>query len=293
MVDPLHSEVAPRKVICGGRDLNLSRPQVMGVLNVTPDSFSDGGQLHKEGQLNLDKVLLRTESMLAEGAAIIDVGGESTRPGALPVSTQQEMDRVLPVVEAIAGRFDTIISVDTSSPNLMLEAAAAGAGLLNDIRALQRPGAFKAAAATGLPVCLMHMQGEPGTMQQAPVYHDVVAEVTAYLLERAEQCVHAGIARRNLLLDPGFGFGKTVEHNLALLNRLPKLVEKGYPVLVGLSRKSLIGKVLGREVNERLAASLALATVAANHGAKIIRAHDVAETVDAVRICDMVMRESE
>jgi dihydropteroate synthase len=265
----------------------------MGVLNVTPDSFSDGGQLHDAGQLNLDKALTRTEQMLEQGAAIIDVGGESTRPGAAPITLQQEMDRVLPVVAAITERFETIVSVDTSSPPIMLEAAATGAGLLNDIRALEKPGAIKAAAATGLPICLMHMQGEPGTMQQAPEYQDVVAEVRDYLLQRAEDCVHAGIARRNLLLDPGFGFGKTVEHNLSLLNQLQSLVDCDYPVLVGLSRKSLIGKVLGREVDQRLAASLALATVAVRHGASIIRTHDVVETVDAVRICDMVMREAE
>jgi dihydropteroate synthase len=264
----------------------------MGVLNVTPDSFFDGGQLHSSGQLVLDKVLARVEQMLAEGAAIIDVGGESTRPGAATVSLQEEMDRVLPVVTAIAQRFDTVVSVDTSSPEVMLASAAAGAGLLNDIRALQRPGAIKAAAATGLPVCLMHMQGEPGSMQDEPVYENVVSEVKAFLERRAEDCVHAGIARRNILLDPGFGFGKTDPHNLALLNQLSTVVAAGYPVLVGLSRKSMIGRVLGRPVEQRLAASLALATLGVRHGAKIVRAHDVIATVDAVRLCDMVMKEN-
>ncbi len=264
----------------------------MGVLNVTPDSFSDGGSYHRSGQLALDAVLRRVETMLAEGAAIIDVGGESTRPGAAPVSAEQEAERVLPVVAAIAQRFDTVISVDTSTAALMREAAACGAGLLNDVRALTRDGALAAAADSGLPVCLMHMPAEPGEMQRDPRYGDVVAEVAGYLRERAQACVGAGIAREQILLDPGFGFGKTPEHNLALLHRLPQLTELGYPLLAGLSRKSLIGAVTGRGVGERLAGSIALATLAVAGGARIIRAHDVAETVDAVKIATATIRES-
>ncbi|WP_369809123.1 dihydropteroate synthase [Oceanicoccus sp. KOV_DT_Chl] len=247
--------------------------------------------MHQAGELNIDMALFRCEQMLQEGAAIIDVGGESTRPGAEPVGVQQELDRVLPIVNAIHKRFDTIISIDTSSPELMLEAAKVGAGLLNDVRALSRPGAIEAAAATGLPVCLMHMQGQPQTMQQQPDYGNVVREVIDYLLARVASCEQAGIERSQLILDPGFGFGKSVEHNLVLLNRLPQLVAQGMPVLVGLSRKSLIGKVLGREVDQRLAGSLALALLAAQRGASIIRVHDVQQTVDAISLWAAVDRE--
>lgn len=273
---------------CAGKLLDLSSPQIMGVLNVTPDSFSDGGQLHQSGQLSLDKALSRAEQMCNEGAALIDIGGESTRPGAAPISLQQEMDRVLPIVEAIHSRLDTIISVDSSSPELILEAAVKGAGFINDVRALTRPSALKAAAATGLPVCLMHMQGEPGSMQNKPDYHSVVDEVLAFLMERVEAASHLGLAKRNIVLDPGFGFGKSTEHNLTLLNRLDELVGKGFPVLVGLSRKSLIGKVLGREIDQRLAGSLALAMMAISKGAAIIRVHDVAETSDSLRLYSAV-----
>jgi len=278
-----------RVLPCGARFLRLDTPQVMGVLNVTPDSFSDGGVLHQHGKPSVDKALARVEQMLDEGAAIIDVGGESTRPGAEPVSLTEELDRVVPVVEAITQRFETIVSVDTSSPDVMLAAAAAGAGMLNDVRALERPGAIAAAAKTGLPVCLMHMQGQPKTMQQSPNYHSVVNEVSGYLQSRADACIAAGIDRSRLLIDPGFGFGKSVEHNLGLLNHLSVLVELDYPVLVGLSRKSLIGKVLGRDVDQRLAGSLALAVLAAERGASIIRVHDVAETVDAVSLYSAVI----
>ncbi len=278
-----------RVLPCGARFLRLDTPQVMGVLNVTPDSFSDGGALHQHGKPSVDKALARVEQMLDEGAAIIDVGGESTRPGAEPVSLTEELDRVVPVVEAITQRFETIVSVDTSSPDVMLAAAAAGAGMLNDVRALERPGAIAAAAKTGLPVCLMHMQGQPKTMQQSPNYHSVVNEVSGYLQSRADACIAAGIDRSRLLIDPGFGFGKSVEHNLGLLNHLSVLVELDYPVLVGLSRKSLIGKVLGRDVDQRLAGSLALAVLAAERGASIIRVHDVAETVDAVSLYSAVI----
>ena len=281
----------PSMLDCGGRLLDLSCPQVMGVLNTTPDSFSDGGTLHVEGKLNLTKVLRRVENMLNAGAAIIDVGGESTRPGALAVSLDQEMSRVVPVVEAIAARFNTIISVDTSSPELMRAAADVGAGLLNDVRALDRSGAVEAVAETGLPVCLMHMLGSPEMMQDNPSYQDPQKEVASYLLARADVCLKAGIDAGKILLDPGFGFGKTTEHNLQLLNRLPVLAGLGYPVLVGLSRKSIIGKVLNRDIDNRLAGGLALAVMAVARGASIIRTHDVAETVDAVRMAQAVMAE--
>ena len=270
---------------CAGFPLDLSRPRVMGVINTTPDSFSDGGTLYKREQLDLDQALARARSMVAAGAAIVDIGGESTRPGAEPVGEAEEMDRVLPLVERIGGELEVVISVDTSSPALMREAAHLGAGLINDVRALQRDGALEAAAATGLPVCLMHMQGDPGSMQVEPVYHDVLAEVADFLRQRMEACIGAGIRREQLLLDPGFGFGKTVAHNLALLKGLPELAQLGAPLLVGLSRKSLIAKLIGRAVDERLPASLALAVLAVERGATIVRTHDVAETSDALAMC--------
>ena len=269
---------------CGPRTLDLSTVKVMGVLNVTPDSFSDGGQLYLKNSLNYSMVLKRAEQMVSEGAAIIDIGGESTRPGSAPVPIDEELNRVIPVVELIARELDVVISVDTSSPEVMLEAAKVGAGILNDVRALTRDGALAAAASTGLPVCLMHMQGMPQTMQDRPEYDDVVSEVANYLLQRVSQCEQAGIARRNIWLDPGFGFGKTDIHNLQLLQQLPHLVELGLPVLAGLSRKSLLGRLLGRDVNERLAGSLALALLAAQGGAKILRVHDVAATIDVLKV---------
>ena len=267
---------------CAGRVLDLSRPRVMGVINTTPDSFSDGGALFSRGRLDMVAALGRAREMTAAGAAILDIGGESTRPGATPVGLQEEMDRVLPVVEAVAGELDTIISVDTSSPELMAEAARLGAGMINDVRALTRDGALQTAAASGLPVCLMHMQGEPGNMQVAPVYDDVVAEVAGYLRQRVTACEAAGIDRQKLVLDPGFGFGKSVQHNLELLRGLPRLAQERFPLLAGLSRKSLIGQLIGREVDHRLPASLALAVLAAERGAAIIRTHDVAATADAL-----------
>lgn len=257
---------------------------------MTPDSFSDGGTLHDDAGLNLDKALSRVERMLAEGAAIIDVGGESTRPGAAEVSPQEELDRVLPVVEAIQRRFDTIVSIDTSNPALMRQAAAGGAGLINDIRSLERSGALEAAVASGLPVCLMHMQGQPQTMQQQPEYQQIVADVSDYLLDRVDACTAAGMARSRIILDPGFGFGKTTAHNLQLLEGLAQLVALGFPVLAGLSRKSLLGQLLGRPVDQRLAGSLALAVLAAERGAAIIRAHDVAATVDAMKVYTAVKK---
>ena len=276
---------------CAGRVLTLDRPRVMGILNVTPDSFSDGGALYRGANLSLDKVLHRVAAMVADGADIVDIGGESTRPGATPVSAQQELDRVIPVVQRLAQEFDCVLSIDTSEPQVMLEAAASGVGFINDVRALQRPGAIRAAAATGLPICLMHMQGEPLSMQQQPVYEDVVQEVTAFLRHRIEACTTLGVAHRNLVLDPGFGFGKTARHNLQLLNRLDQLRTLGHPILVGLSRKALIGQIVGRPVGERLAGSVALAAIAAMRGAVIFRVHDVAETRDAVRLCTAVIEE--
>ncbi len=260
------------------KSLDLTRPVVMGVVNVTPDSFSDGGRF-----LDAAAALQHGQQLLEEGAAILDIGGESTRPGAEPVSVQEELRRVIPVIEGLAGA-GARVSVDTSKPEVMRAAAAAGAWMINDVRALQEPGALEAAAATNCRVCLMHMQGEPRTMQEAPTYGDVVNEVKAFLLERAQSCRAAGIGPERLVIDPGFGFGKTVAHNLELLRRLPELASAGYPVLVGLSRKSMLAKLLGRPPHERVHGSIALAVLAAANGARIVRAHDVAATVDALKI---------
>lgn len=268
----------------GDSALDLSQPRVMGILNTTPDSFSDGGQHYRNGRLCLDLVLTRAQQMLNEGADIIDVGGESTRPGAAPVSEAEELERVVPVVEVLVRELGAIVSVDTSTPVVMREAAVAGAGMLNDIRALQRDGALHAAAATGLPVCLMHMQGQPATMQESPRYRDPVDDVKQFLRERVSACEQAGIARQRLVLDPGFGFGKNLNHNLELLRRLPEFAELGCPLLVGLSRKSMLGELLGRDVSERLPGSLALAMAAAERGASIIRVHDVAATADVLKV---------
>lgn len=251
----------------------------MGVLNVTPDSFSDGGRF-----LTVQNALAHAQAMVAEGAALIDVGGESTRPGSEPVGLQQELDRVIPLIEKLRDETDAVISIDTMKPEVMRAAVAAGAGMVNDVLALQTPGALQAVAGTGAAVCLMHMQGTPGTMQAEPHYEDVVAEVEAFLLRRAQSCIDAGITRDRIVLDPGFGFGKTTEHNLSLLAGLPRLARHGYPVLAGLSRKSMLGKLLGRPVEQRLAGSLALATIAVLRGARIIRSHDVAPTCDAVAV---------
>lgn len=280
-----------RALNCAGRVFDVSRPRVMGILNITPDSFSDGGALLDSGHPALDRILRKAEAMAADGVDLFDIGGESTRPGAVAVSTAEELDRVIPVVECLARSFDIPISVDTSTPAVILEAAARGAGLINDVRALTRPGAVRAVAATGLPVCLMHFRGEPAVMQRDPQYADVVGEVVDFLRQRVEACTKLGIARRNIVLDPGFGFGKNAEHNLTLLNRLEQLQTLGFPLLVGLSRKSLIGKVLGRAVDQRLAGSLALAAIAVMKGANIIRVHDVRETVDVVRLCSAVRAE--
>lgn len=264
---------------CGSRFLDLTHPQVMGILNITPDSFSDGGRYAQR-----DAALRHAEAMWRAGASLIDVGGESTRPGARAVSPVEELERVAPVVEAIAGELDVIISVDTSTPAVMREAARLGAGLINDVRSLRREGALDAAADSGLPVCLMHMRGEPTTMQQDPRYADILSEVRTFLVERMAACATAGIAAERLILDPGFGFAKTLEHNLRLFKHLESLHELGRPLLVGVSRKSMIGRVLGHEVGGRLYGSLALAALAINKGAQILRVHDVAETVDVVRM---------
>lgn len=263
---------------CGARRLDLRRPVVMGILNITPDSFSDGGRY-----LDREAALAHARRMRAEGATIIDVGAESTRPGAAEISVQEELDRSLPVVEALVAELDVVVSVDTSTPELMREAAARGAGFINDVRALQRPGSLEAAAATGLPVCLMHMKGEPATMQLQPFYEDVVAELQSFFAGRIAACAAAGIDASRIVLDPGFGFGKTLDHNLTLLARLSRFRELGCPLLVGLSRKSMLSSLLGGvPVSERLHAGLAAAVAAVLNGASIIRTHDVKATVDAL-----------
>lgn len=251
----------------------------MGVLNITEDSFSDGGRYGTH-----EAALRHGTAMVEAGAQIIDVGGESTRPGASEVPLQQELDRVLPVIEALAARVDAVISIDTMKPQVMNAAIAAGAGMVNDVLALQAPAALETVAATSAAVCLMHMQGTPRTMQANPRYGDVVAEVDEFLRQRARACLTAGIGAERIVLDPGFGFGKTTEHNLRLLAGLPRIANGPYPVLVGLSRKSMLGKLTGRQVGERLAGSLALHTIGVLHGARIIRAHDVRETCDAVAV---------
>ncbi len=264
---------------CSGKPLDLTWPRVMGILNVTPDSFSDGGRY-----LGHEQAIEQALQMQEEGAAIIDIGGESTRPGAKNVSVQQELDRVLPLIETLAPLLEVPISIDTSKPEVMRAAVEAGAGMINDVYALRREGAMETAAALDVPVCLMHMLGEPRSMQQAPGYADVVNEVIEFLVTQAQRCEQLGIPRRHLLLDPGFGFGKRIEHNFALLKHLPQLVAKDYPVLVGMSRKSMVGAVLDVPVDQRLHGSVAVATLAAWMGAKIIRVHDVKPTVEAMKI---------
>lgn len=268
------------KFICGDRSLDLSKPQVMGILNATPDSFSDGGQFN-----TIQRAMDHARAMVAQGAEIIDVGGESTRPGAKAVSVQQELDRVIPVIEKISSELDVCISVDSSTPEVFLAAKKAGAHMLNDVRALQRDGALQAAKETGLPVCLMHMQGEPESMQDNPVYQQIVEEVYGFLLERIQACENIGIGREQILLDPGFGFGKTLDDNYALLAHLDRFNELNLPLLIGLSRKSMIAGVLNQApVNERVIGSVAGAVIAAMKGAHIIRVHDVKETVDALKV---------
>ena len=273
------------RLACRRAVLDLAEPAVMGVLNVTPDSFSEGGH-----PVDPATAVARGRRLAAEGAAIVDVGGESTRPGAAPVPVAVEIDRVVPVIGRLAADLAVPVSVDTSKPEVMRAAVAAGAQMINDVRALTAPGALEAAAEAGAAVCLMHMQGEPATMQDDPSYGDVVAEVRDFLRARAAACVAAGIARERICIDPGIGFGKRVEHNLALLARLDELAGLGFPVLLGVSRKSLIGINTGRPAGARLAGSIAFAALAVARGAAIVRAHDVAATLDAVKAAAALRR---
>ncbi|MGI9294966.1 MAG: dihydropteroate synthase [Pseudomonadales bacterium] len=273
---------------CGKHRLSLQQPLVMGILNITPDSFSDGGQLWSAGRLQRDNLLRLAEQMHADGAAIFDIGGESTRPGASEISVEQESERILPALEALHGAFDLPISVDTSSPRLMTAAGAAGAAIINDVRGLRREGAMEAVARTDMGVCIMHMQGEPSDMQQQPSYDEVGQQVGDYLATQAKHCETLGIAPERIAIDPGFGFGKTLQHNLALFRYLPILVERPWPVLIGISRKSMIGAILGKEVENRLAGALAMTSLASYWGVRVFRTHDVAETCDALRMIDNI-----
>ncbi|MFB2651548.1 dihydropteroate synthase [Shewanella seohaensis] len=267
------------ELIAGTKRLSLASPVVMGILNVTPDSFSDGGKFS-----SFELACQHADEMVAQGALIIDIGGESTRPGAADVTVEDELARVIPLVEYVAKHHDVWISVDTSKPEVMRQAVNAGAHLINDVRALLEPGALETAAQLNVPICLMHMQGAPRSMQTAPEYQDVVADVTEFLLERIQACIDAGIPRERLLIDPGFGFGKTLEHNYELLAKLERFEQFKLPILIGLSRKSMIGNLLARPTSERLAGSLAGAMIAAQKGAHIIRVHDVPETVDMLKV---------
>jgi dihydropteroate synthase len=264
---------------CAGRRLALDRPRIMGIVNVSPDSFSDDGA-HSSTGAAVEHALM----LAGQGADLLDIGGESTRPGASAISVQQQLDRVIPVIERLAGATTLPLSVDTSHPEVMRAAVAAGAGMINDVRALRRDGALEAAASLGVPVCLMHMQGEPGNMQDDPQYDDVVAEVHGFLTQRLFACEMAGIERKKLLVDPGFGFGKSLEHNLRLLRQLSRFVEMGVPVLAGLSRKGMIGSLTGRPMDERVVGSAVAALIAVQNGAAIVRVHDVAATVDALAV---------
>ncbi|WP_323169158.1 dihydropteroate synthase [Pantoea agglomerans] len=273
------------KLFARDSHLDLSFPHVMGILNVTPDSFSDGGKHNA-----LVDALTHTNEMVNAGATIIDVGGESTRPGADEVSVEEELERVIPVIDAIAQRFEVWISVDTSKADVIREAARVGAHIINDVRSLSEPGALEAAAATALPVCLMHMQGEPRTMQQAPVYENILSEVDTYFAQQIARCEAAGIKKERLILDPGFGFGKNLSHNYELLAHLGDFHHFGLPLLVGMSRKSMIGQLLNVGPSQRLTGSLSCAVIAAMQGAQIIRAHDVKETAEAMRVVEATRR---
>lgn len=277
--------MANMKLNCNGKQLDLEKPVVMGILNVTPDSFSDGGRFRRPGA-----AVAQAQQMAADGAAIIDIGGESTRPGAAPVGVEEELERVIPVVERLTAELEIPLSVDTSKPQVMQASVAAGAGMINDVKALQAEGALHMAASLGVPVCLMHMQGEPRTMQASPHYQDVVAEVGGFLETRIEACVDAGIVRERIIADPGFGFGKSLAHNLLLLRELERFQRLGVPLMAGISRKSMIGLLTGRESDERLAGSLAAAVMAVERGAAIVRVHDVAPTVDALKVATAVMK---
>ncbi|PTB34410.1 dihydropteroate synthase [Photobacterium phosphoreum] len=270
-------------LISKGKALDLTTPQVMGIVNITPDSFSDGGKYHQ-----LESALRHVESMIEAGTAIIDIGGESTRPGAADVNVEKELARVIPVIEAIRQRFDCWISIDTSKALVMTEAVNAGADLINDVRALQEVGALDAAAKANVPICLMHMQGQPRTMQSDPHYVDLITDVSQFLNERIQACEQYGIARHQLILDPGFGFGKTMAHNYQLLAQLEQFHQFGLPLLAGMSRKSMISKLLNKPPVDCVAGSLACATIAAMKGAQIIRVHDAQETIDVIRVCNIV-----
>lgn len=261
------------------KHLSLESPQVMGILNVTPDSFSDGGKFN-----SLESSIDQAHKMISDGASILDIGGESTRPGAKAVSLQEELDRVVPVMEALATRFDVVLSIDTSKAKVMTEAVAAGADLINDVCALREEGALEAASSTNAAVCLMHMQGQPRSMQQSPRYEDVIQDILRFLEERVSQCTDAGIEKSRIIVDPGFGFGKTLDHNCEILAQLDAFGALDLPVLAGISRKSMFGALLGLEVHERLVPSVVSGVIAAQKGAKIIRVHDVKETVDALTL---------
>ncbi|CDT73928.1 dihydropteroate synthase [Vibrio coralliirubri] len=265
------------------KTLVLDRPHVMGILNVTPDSFSDGGKFN-----SLDNALLQAERMIQAGVSIIDIGGESTRPGAPDVPLEEELARVIPAIKAIRAKFDVWISIDTSKAEVMRQAVEAGADLINDVRALQEPGALEAAADANVPVCLMHMKGQPRTMQANPNYDDVLTDVEAFLQERVEACEAVGISKEQLILDPGFGFGKTIEHNYHLLAHLEKFHSLGLPVLAGMSRKSMIFKLLDKAPSDCMVASVTCATIAAIKGAQIIRVHDVEDTLEAMKIIEVM-----
>ena len=262
-----------------GRVLDLSQPHIMGILNTTPDSFSDGGQHN-----TFDSAVIKAKQMLAEGATIIDIGGESTRPNAPDVALEEELQRTIPVIKALRAQSDCIISIDTSKAQVMAQAIAAGADIINDVRALQEPGALEIAAAANVPVCLMHMQGQPRTMQANPYYENLIEDIQAFFQQRIDACQQAGIKLENIILDPGFGFGKTLNHNYELLKRLDEFNLLGCEVLAGLSRKSMIGNLLNKPTEQRLAGSLAGALIAMQKGAKIIRVHDVAQTVDVLKV---------
>ncbi len=269
-------------ITANNKSLDLSRPHVMAILNVTPDSFSDGGKFN-----SLELALAQVEKMITAGVSIIDVGGESTRPGAPDVSLEEELQRVVPVVKAIREKYDVWISVDTSKAEVMRQAIAVGADLINDIRALQEPGALQVAAASKLPVCLMHMKGQPRTMQESPQYENLMDDVAQFLEERIAACEAVGINKSQLILDPGFGFGKTIEHNYHMLAHLEKFHEFGLPILAGMSRKSMIFKLLDKPAADCINASVVCATIATMKGAQIIRVHDFEETIEAMKIVEM------
>ncbi len=275
--------INPRFIALAGEKLELDKPRVMGILNVTPDSFSDGGNF-----LSVTNALQHAEAMLAQGADIIDVGGESTRPNAEAVSEQEELSRVIPIIKAIKSAFNPLISIDSSKANVIHAAISEGASLVNDVRALREPEVLHKVAGTNAGICLMHMQGQPRTMQANPEYNNVVDDVNSFLMERVEVCLQAGIGKDRIIIDPGFGFGKSLRHNLLLLKELNRITSQGFPVLVGLSRKSMFEKLLGLSANERLAPSIAAAVISVANGASIVRVHDVKETVEALKVFSAV-----